>query len=140
MNETPPHTHTRVAVYVYFRILVVTAIRSMTIYFLKWPRLNLCHMITHLFLRTATGTHPWHLFNPSIKINNQFQLYLWYIYINILYQQYQLNIIILLQCTVFLLNNAPFAEEKGKHAAAKFFNVDRKRVCFPGQLLLISDA
>jgi hypothetical protein len=72
---------------------------------IKW--LNLCHMITHLFLRTATGTHPWHLFNPSIKINNQFQLYLWYIYINILYQQYQLNIIILLQCTVFLLNNAP---------------------------------
>jgi hypothetical protein len=32
-----------------------------------------------------------------------------------------------------------FAEEKGKHAAAKFFNVDRKRVCLPGQLLLISD-
>ena len=33
-----------------------------------------------------------------------------------------------------------FAEEKGKHAAAKFFNVDRKRVCLPEQLLLISDA
>ena len=35
---------------------------------------------------------------------------------------------------------ASFAEEKGKHAAVKFFNVDRKRVCLPGQLLLISDA
>lgn len=77
---------------------------SMTIYFLKWPRLNLCHMITHLFLRTETGTHPWHLFNLSIKINNQFQLYLWYIYINILYQQYQLNIIILLQCNTYWSN------------------------------------
>jgi hypothetical protein len=32
------------------------------------------------------------------------------------------------------------AEEKGKHAAAKFLNVDRKRVCLPVQLLLISDA
>jgi hypothetical protein len=32
------------------------------------------------------------------------------------------------------------SQEKGKHAAAKFFNVDRKRVCLPGQLLLISDA
>jgi hypothetical protein len=30
-------------------------------------------------------------------------------------------------------------EENGKHAAVKFFNVDRKRVCLPGQLLLISD-
>jgi hypothetical protein len=40
----------------------------------------------------------------------------------------------------FKLRVIKFAEEKGKHAAAKFFNVDRKRVCLPGQLLLISDA
>jgi hypothetical protein len=36
----------------------------------------------------------------------------------------------------FKLKVIQFAEEKGKHAAAKFFNIDRKRVC----LLLISDA
>jgi hypothetical protein len=29
----------------------------------------------------------------------------------------------------FKLRVIKFAEEKGKHAAAKFFNVDRKRVC-----------
>jgi hypothetical protein len=29
-----------------------------------------------------------------------------------------------------------FAEEKGKHAAAKFFNVDRKRVCLPGWTII----
>ena len=40
----------------------------------------------------------------------------------------------------FKLRVIKFADEKGKHAAAKFFNVDRKRVCLPGQLLLISDA
>ena len=42
----------------------------------------------------------------------------------------------------FKLKVIKFAEEKvkGKHAAAKFFNVDRKRICLPGQLLLISDA
>ena len=40
----------------------------------------------------------------------------------------------------FKLRVIKFAEEKGKHAAVKFFNVDRKRVCLPGQLLLISDA
>ena len=39
----------------------------------------------------------------------------------------------------FKLKVIKFAEEKEKHAAAKFFNVDRKRVCLPGQLLLISD-
>ena len=40
----------------------------------------------------------------------------------------------------FQLKVIKFAEEKGKHGAAKFFNVDRKRVCLSGQLLLISDA
>jgi hypothetical protein len=40
----------------------------------------------------------------------------------------------------FKLKVTKFAKEKGKHAAAKFFNVDRKRVCLPGQLLLISNA
>ena len=40
----------------------------------------------------------------------------------------------------FKLRVIKFAEEKGKYAAAKFFKVDRKRVCLPGQLLLISDA
>ena len=40
----------------------------------------------------------------------------------------------------FKLKVIKFAEEKRKHAAAKFFNVDRKRVCLPEQLLLISDA
>ena len=40
----------------------------------------------------------------------------------------------------FKLKVIKFAEEKGKYVAAKFFNVDRKRVCLPGQLLLISDA
>jgi hypothetical protein len=35
----------------------------------------------------------------------------------------------------FKLKVIKFAEEKRKHAAAKFFNIDRKRVC----LLLISD-
>ena len=39
----------------------------------------------------------------------------------------------------FMLKVIKFAKEKGKHEAAKFFNVDRKRVCLPGQLLLISD-
>ena len=39
----------------------------------------------------------------------------------------------------FKLKVIKFAEEKEKHAAAKFFNVDRKRVCLPGQLLLIGD-
>ena len=39
----------------------------------------------------------------------------------------------------FKLKVIKFAEEKGKHTAAKFFNVDRKRICLPGQLLLISD-
>jgi hypothetical protein len=34
----------------------------------------------------------------------------------------------------FKLKVIKFAEEKGKHA------VDRKRVCLPGQLLLIIDA
>ena len=36
----------------------------------------------------------------------------------------------------FQLKVIKFAEEKGKHAAAKFFNVDRKRVCLPGQSML----
>ena len=40
----------------------------------------------------------------------------------------------------FKLRVIKFGEEKGKYAAAKFFKVDRKRVCLPGQLLLISDA
>ena len=40
----------------------------------------------------------------------------------------------------FKLKVIKFAEEKGKHAVATFFNVDRKRVCLSGQLLLISDA
>jgi hypothetical protein len=40
----------------------------------------------------------------------------------------------------FQLKVIKFAEEKGKHGAAKFFSVDRKRVCLSGQLLLISDA
>ena len=39
----------------------------------------------------------------------------------------------------FKLKVIKFAEEKGKHAAAKFLNVDRKLVCLPEQLLLISD-
>jgi hypothetical protein len=39
----------------------------------------------------------------------------------------------------FKLKVIKFVEENGKHAAAKFINVDRKRVCLPGQLLLISD-
>ena len=39
----------------------------------------------------------------------------------------------------FKLKVIKFGEEKGKHATAKFFNVDGKRVCLPGQLLLISD-
>ena len=39
----------------------------------------------------------------------------------------------------FKLKVIKFAEEKGKHTTAKFFNVDRKRVCLPGQLLLISE-
>jgi hypothetical protein len=36
----------------------------------------------------------------------------------------------------FKLKVIKFAEEKGKHEAAKFFNVDRKRVCLPGQYMV----
>ena len=39
----------------------------------------------------------------------------------------------------FKLKVIKFVEGKGQHAAAKFFNVGRKRVCLPGKLLLISD-
>jgi hypothetical protein len=40
----------------------------------------------------------------------------------------------------FKLKVIKFDKGKGKHTAAKFFNVDRKCVCLLGQLLLISDA
>ena len=39
----------------------------------------------------------------------------------------------------FKLKVIKFAKEKGKHVETKFFNVDRKCICLPGQLLLISD-